>query len=70
MLSNWVRVKEAKVRKSITYRTIRIIAFKQIVMECTATWPSVSPQCACIKMRIIKQHITSSVTCKEAMAGL
>jgi len=67
MLSSWVRMKEAKVRKRITYRTIRIIAFKQIVMECTATWHSVSPQCACIKMRIIKQYHISSVTCKEAM---
>jgi hypothetical protein len=70
MLSIFVRMKEAKVRKSVTYRTIKIIAFKQTVMECTATWPSVSPQRACIKMRIIRQQHISSVTCKEAMEGL
>jgi len=63
-------MKEVKVRKRIAYRTIRIIAFKQIMMECTATWPFVSPQHASIKMRNIKQHHITSVTCKEALEGL
>jgi hypothetical protein len=63
-------MKEAKVRKSITDGTIRIIAFKQTVMKYKATWPSVSPRFASIKMRIIKQYDISSVTYSNILINI